>query len=263
MKGTNLAVVISSCDLYSDCWKPLFHSIHKYWPDCPYPIYLICNYKDSGDDSVIPIKVGEHLGWGSNTKHALDKIDADYILLIQEDYFMVRTMSSQAIEQHIAFCERNDVDYIRLEQPYRDSYSCPDNDNYCYDSLSLRYALCLQPAIWRKDVLHRLAIEGWTGWDYEAKIRSFVQKNDIRVNSYVIRSSLKLSLGYPIVNGTGIRKGIWTRAGYKFLEENGFYDEMKGRKVEGKFMSWCMHQHHPLLRIPCAIIIRIMQKIMK
>lgn len=61
--AANLAVVISSCDLYSDCWKPLFHSIHQYWSDCPYSIYLISNHKDSGDESIRTIKVGEHLGW--------------------------------------------------------------------------------------------------------------------------------------------------------------------------------------------------------
>ena len=78
--AANLAVVISSCDLYSDCWKPLFHSIHQYWSDCPYSIYLISNHKDSGDESIRTIKVGEHLGWGSNTKKALAEIHEEYTI---------------------------------------------------------------------------------------------------------------------------------------------------------------------------------------
>ena len=63
-----------------------------------------------------------------------------------------------------------------------------------------------------------------------------------------------------MVDGTGIRKGIWTREGYRYLIENGFNVEAAGRKVEGKFMSCCMKQHG-FFKIPARVIIRIMQKL--
>ena len=261
--AANLAIVISSCDLYSDCWKPLFHSIKKYWSDCPYPIYLICNEKDSDDEMVKAIKVGEHLGWGSNTEKALHHVNEEYVLYLQEDYFLGSPMSTQAVEDHVKFCIENNVDYIRLEAPYRDSSPWPTNGDYSVDSIDKKYALCLQPSIWKKSTLHKFCIEGWTGWDYEAKICQYVKDNNIDIKSVVVNSNRKPAIGFPMVEGTGIRKGIWTREGYKYLIENGFVSEANGRKVEGKFMSWCMRQHHPLLRIPCAVIIRIMQKCMK
>jgi hypothetical protein len=39
----NLAVIVVSCDLYSDVWKPFFTLFFKYWNDCPFPVYLTSN----------------------------------------------------------------------------------------------------------------------------------------------------------------------------------------------------------------------------
>ena len=259
--AANLAVVISSCDLYSDCWKPLFHSIHQYWSDCPYSIYLISNHKDSGDESIRTIKVGEHLGWGSNTKKALAEIHEEYILYLQEDYFLGAPMSTDAVEKHVHFCSDNNVDYIRLEAPYRDNLPIHGNIDYCEDPVAAKYAFSLQPSIWKKDSLHQFCIEGWTGWDYERNICDYIQKNKINIRGSVVNSKRKADIGFPMVDGTGIRKGIWTREGYRYLIENGFNVEAAGRKVEGKFMSCCMKQHG-FYKIPARVIIRIMQKFM-
>ena len=258
------ALVISSCDLYSDCWKPLFHSIHKYWPDCPYPIYLICNYMDSGDDSVIPIKVGEHLGWGSNTKKALSQIECDYLIYFQEDYFMNKPVNTECMKENLEYCVKNNVDYLRLMPPFKDKY--PYDDIYCIDKAVRRKtklrAMSLMACIWKKSTLDNLCIEGWTGWDFERKILAYIKERNIKINRLVVKSSMYSKFGLPVIGSTGIRKGIWTKEGYDYLVENGFILEAQGRKVEGKFMTWCRNQHQPLLRIPCAIMIRIMQKIM-
>ena len=34
------AILILSCDKFSDLWKPFFDLFWKYWPDCPYNVYL-------------------------------------------------------------------------------------------------------------------------------------------------------------------------------------------------------------------------------
>jgi len=52
-------VLIASCDAYSDAWAPFFALMKKYWPDCPYPIYLISNYQDPGICGVRPILLKE------------------------------------------------------------------------------------------------------------------------------------------------------------------------------------------------------------
>ena len=49
-KNSQYAVVVSSCDAYSDAWKPFFKLFFKYWSDCPFPIYLVTNTRE-------PIKI--------------------------------------------------------------------------------------------------------------------------------------------------------------------------------------------------------------
>ena len=256
----NVAIVVSSCDLYSDCWNPLFCSLNKNLIHCSLPIYLICNEKNELFDGVEDIRVGEHLGWGSNTKKALNQISAEYVLLIQEDYFLNKELTTDVLLSHVDYCREHCIDYLRLGEPFRDVYPT-DNPRYCKDPVGLKYSLCLQPAIWKKETLQRFTIDGWTGWDYERNINKYIVEQNININSAVINSSYSTKYGYNMVKGTGIRKGIWTQGGLRFLKENGFEEEIKGRGHEGKFLSAMMDvEDGSFLKLPARIIVRIIQK---
>lgn len=256
-------ILISTCDLYSDCWKPMLLSLKKYWPDCPYPIYFITNHKIVDDEIVKTITVGEHLGWGSNTKKALAQIDYDYFLYLQEDFFLNKPVNTEGVKENFEFCEKNEIDYLRVMAPFKDRYAY--NDKYCIDkevrTKTKLHAMNLMAVIWKKTALVKLCVEGWTGWDYERKVLDYIKDNNIKIKKLVIKSNENARLGIPVMDSTGIRKGVWTREGYDFLMENGFAKEANGRKVEGKFLTWCMNQKHPLLELPCAILIRIIQKL--
>ena len=39
-KSVSCAVVVCSCDKYSDLWDPYFELFKKFWADCPYPVFL-------------------------------------------------------------------------------------------------------------------------------------------------------------------------------------------------------------------------------
>lgn len=264
MQNPKFAVVISTCDVYSDCWKPMMLSFREHWPDCPYPIYMITNYKDCEDEGVITIKVGEHLGWGSNTRKALLKIDCDYLLYLQEDFFFNSDVNTHGIKEDFDFCVAEQVDYLRVMAPYKDDHPYRDSKSYCYDAnemLKLKeHAMNLMAVIWRKSALQNLCVEGWTGWDYERKVLNYIKRNNIEIKKLVIRSNEQKRLGIPVMDSTGIRKGVWTREGYEYLISKGFEKEAMGRKVEGKFLTWCMKQTHPLLQTPCAVMVRIIQK---
>ena len=83
-----VAIIVSSFDKYSTCWEPFAHGVSKYWPDCPYPIYLITNRKDFCIGQVTALKIGVDQGWASNLKFALEQINVDYIYLeIKYDFW--------------------------------------------------------------------------------------------------------------------------------------------------------------------------------
>ena len=52
------AVLILSCDKYADIWTTFFAFFFKYWPDCPFTIYLASNEKQFEHDRVVTIRKG-------------------------------------------------------------------------------------------------------------------------------------------------------------------------------------------------------------
>src|SRR5882724_5366514 len=83
------ALVISSCDAFSDVWEAYFTFLHKYWPDCPYRIYLLTDKKIYSDSRVTTLALGEYgTGWAPRIIDGLKRIPEKYVLYVQEDYLL-------------------------------------------------------------------------------------------------------------------------------------------------------------------------------
>ena len=263
MTQQDMVIIISSCDYYSDCWEPMAYSLNMYWEDCPFPIYLITNFKTPKLSGINIINVGEDKAWGNNLHRVIEQIPTQYILLLQEDYFLTSKVNTSAIKKHLEYCIKDDIDYLRLDIPFRDKLTT-SNPRYCLDPISKRYALCLQTAIWTHSTLLNLTQKDWTGWEYERNIHKYIRQNHISIKSRVLNSSYYPQEGLPITNGTAIRKGLWTVAGKNFLIENGFAKLITTRKEESLILHKLMIWHNvPFLRYPTGIIIRIIQKFIK
>lgn len=249
-------LLVSSCDYFSDCWEPFIHSFIKYWPDCKWPMYIISNNNDIPCPNGIQfIKVGEDKLFASNLKNAIKQIDSEYIIYLQEDYFLNMMVNNDAIEKHISYCIDHNIDYLRLGPPYLNGHII---DNiYIQNSLRQKYALCLQAAIWKKDSLEKLLIEGWSGWDFEYRIQDYAIKNGIDLNILSLRNNTK-NIGINYVTGTAVRKGKWTLSGYKFLANEGFSDLLSRRKVEG-YIFFHLQEANGLFKLPCRILVKLMK----
>lgn len=254
----NISIVVSSCDAFSDCWSPFIFSVHKFWPDIPCDVYIVSNHHSIEDDVVKFIKVGDDKGWASNLKKALSEIEADYILYLQEDYWLTKTVNTSKLLSQIEYCETKGVDYLRLNIPFSNHTKIDDQHAAC--SLGKdKYAICLQAAIWKKSTLEKLLIEGWSGWDYEAKACQYAIDNDIPIKAEVVLSDADDDLILHYVDGTAVRKGKWTRAGATFLRENGFEELHPKRKTEGWMISHLADwRNYPLLHYPTSGLIRLM-----
>src|SRR5271156_6162995 len=83
-----VSVLISSFDGYSFCWPAVCHGFDKYWPDCPYSIYLMSNTKDFPHERIQVLKVEGGKDWTARMFSALDQLQTPYILYFQEDYWI-------------------------------------------------------------------------------------------------------------------------------------------------------------------------------
>ena len=78
------AILLMTCEKYNKAWSPFFTLFNKYWPDCPYELYM---GTDKGNfPGVNILSPGKDLSWTSNCIYALNNIDADRIIFFQEDF---------------------------------------------------------------------------------------------------------------------------------------------------------------------------------
>jgi len=260
------AIVISSCDLFIDCWLPMIHSFHKYWTDCPYPIYFISNFKSLDDEGVIFIKVGKHKGFGANMKKALELIKADTIILFLEDYFLKETVVTKIIKNHVNHCEKYNIDFLKIDSCdviYRDSLR-RGSSFYCTNPINVKYSLNTAIAVWKRESLQSLCVEGFSAWNFERKGINHIKKNNLKINSETILSTSYEKQTIKKISGPGaVSKGRWTNEGVDYLRANGFSSLITMREVEGKFTRYLISFYTPnsLFWIPLGLLLRLIQKL--
>ena len=109
------AIVVPSCDNYEDSWGPFFGSFFKYWPDCPFPVYLITDNKIYPDQRVKTINLGIDHGWANNMKICQsEKITERFFLYFLEDVFLTKKVKTERILNLLAVLKKDRVSCLRL-----------------------------------------------------------------------------------------------------------------------------------------------------
>ena len=89
--NTKLAIVIPSCDNYSDLWEILVSQMKSNFIGIDYNIYIVCNSNHKKKISDINyLNIGIDQGWSSNFKEALKLIDEQYIFLWIDDLILLK-----------------------------------------------------------------------------------------------------------------------------------------------------------------------------
>ena len=116
----SVAIVISSCDAFFDAWRPFHSFLRKFWPDCPFPIFLITNELEISSPRIHAIAVGPDRGWSSNLIAALEQIAFPHILYFQEDYFLTEPVRNAQLAQDFAEAIRTDLcsEWSRVGQDF-------------------------------------------------------------------------------------------------------------------------------------------------
>lgn len=243
---SNVAIMITSCDAYKDCWKPMVFSLDKYWRDCEYPRFIVTNYDE---DKTLPntqfVKVGDDKrSWCTLAKRGLEAISADYIFFFQEDYWLARKVDNNAIKAHVQYMEDNAIDYLKITKDILRDKLRLGNTIYCDNPLDIRYSFNTAMAIWRVEKIKELLIEGWSGWEFERQIIPYVRKNHINVKSQCLYSKAIPEKGLTDIRGGAIVRGVWTDSAIAFLEENGMEYIIPKRDRMGKITKW-LYNHCP------------------
>jgi hypothetical protein len=237
----NIAVFISSCDKYSDLWNSFYALFFKYWPDCNLPIYHVSDsliFQDYRVNSICPSHAGTRYTWSGLNKWALQQIPEDYILLILDDYFIVRTVDFTLLSKYYEIVKQENACYLRLTPNPAPVSSFKHYSTIGILPKSVPWRTSTQIAIWKKEELINLLNENENPWEYE---RNSIQRADDRNGLYLSlmldnNSSVLLKnyhkAYYPIIHLNATNMGKWDRETLRFCKRNKIALNIKSREKE-------------------------------
>lgn len=231
MKIENTSILVVSCDRYRDLWQPFFTLFFRYWPNCPYDVYLCANEIPYEDARVKMILVGPDTSWSSNLKRCLERFPTDYLILFQEDFLFTKVVDSEKIKRFVKYLQARHAACLRLMPfPPADTMS---NDEHEVGEISkgVGYRVSLMAAIWDKAVLHNLLIEGESPWDFE---NHGSRRSDSMEMPFLCIDD-KDRKAWPIdYFGTAVVQGKWVRQAVKLCVREGIKIDERHRKIESR-----------------------------
>lgn len=219
------AVLVNTSDGYEDCWDPFFSLFKRYWPDHSGPIYLNTEHSDYRHSAldVVPLKSAVGAGdtdWSSCLQRALCSIPSEFVLYLQEDYFLRSQVNGELVRKLAeVLSSSSEIDCIHLTH-YGARHGIERSSARSTVERVSRfgtYRMSLQAALWRKSALSNVLVSGESAWMCEllGTVRCW-RRN--RPQVYKIASGLDSPLDYVT---TGVMKGKWNAEVVPLFEDNG------------------------------------------
>lgn len=220
--NSNLAILVVTCDKYSDLWPIFFELKRKYWRNCEYKTYIGSNYKICDEDGVETICIGNDISWADNVKKMLEYIKEDYVLMLLEDFFIDRDIDALMIKKLVQYTCDNKIDCLRLEPAPGPVRLFERHLKLGYIRPGMPYYVSTQPAIWNKKVLISLLRKGFSAWDFE-------QKNS--ADSCKMNYKFVGVRDYVFHHKNGVERGKYYKSTAKFLKQQNIKADIKKRGV--------------------------------
>lgn len=224
----NIAVVVLSCDNYADIWEPFFTLFFKYWPDCPYPVYLVSETLNYNDPRINIIINHKKTDWSSNLFEALNKLHENYAIILMEDYFLQKKVDTKRIEDLFHYMKSRHAGCLRIYPNPGPDILCEDNPTVGVISKGREYRLSLQAAIWKKETILALLKKGETAWDFE--INGTIRTNELNIPFLSVLKDGNHPIDYYC---TAIVRCKWEKEAVELCEKEGINIEksLKKRKI--------------------------------
>ena len=220
----DMAILVSSCDAYSDAWKPYFESFFAMWPDCPFQIYLLSETKEYFDARLTVLHTREQ-SWSRVVRTAFETIPHPYVLYVQEDYFLTERVSTSEILRLLDMVKKEHAACMRLYPSPKPDCSYKNYSDIGSISRGRPYRLSLQATMWDKKIFHDLIKEGESPW--QAELEGSARTSQL---SQEFLSVKKISVFKYIC--TGIIRGKWTYDALNFFKEKNMHVDLTLREVE-------------------------------
>lgn len=237
----DVSLLVVSCDAYQDLWHPYFHCLFKYWPDCPYPIFLGSNSLAYPDSRIKSIQIGPDLDYSSNLLAMLDRIETPWLILWIEDLLLTSPINTARLLNLIAIAQSHHVGYLKLAAVTPWAFTDDKTQEMGPVPKGIKYRATIGLALWNKNVLIRLLRSGESAWEFE---RNASTRSNSFVESFYCLSA-NVSSNPPIQYVNAVRKGRWILGTLSFLTKEGFGDCILNRPKQS-FWSYLYERMYVL-----------------
>ena len=221
------ALLVVSFDRYSDLWPLWFHYFFKYWPDCPYKVYLGSTSKTFDDARVTPLAIGEDRDYSSNLLRMLEGIPEEWVLVWLDDLLVTRRVDDAHLQEQVGEAQAQNAAYMKpIDWP--PLAHATGGAELAPLPPGIRYRISLTVALWQKRVLQQILRPGESAWQIERDGSARTSAIGQPFLSLTTRSRSRAPL--QIVNG--VIKGQWTRRAARMLRRDGFVEALAGREIQ-------------------------------
>lgn len=216
-----LAIVVSSCDRYQGIWPAFFELFRRFWPECPYPVYLGSNTVTCAEPGVTTVLAGPDVGWSETNRAFIEQVPAEYILWFLDDFLLCEEVDGERVAHMLAEAVALEADYLRMRPSPPPDEEVPGHPDIGRLAEEADYRCSLGVAIWRRDTFLELLRDGESPWAFEtqASLRSRTRPGFYSVKEQVITRL------------NALEKGEWLRSGLPFLRSAGIDPEASGIPV--------------------------------
>lgn len=225
----NFAILINTTDSFDDCWIPFFILFKKYWHNYEGKLYLNTEIKQFSylDLNIISIQNNinnpkKSITWSDCLLRALDAVDYEIILYMQEDYFIKDHVKNDLVEKYVKLISDNsEIDCIHLtDQGVLNDIKCEFYEGLYNVIPNQRYLVSCQAALWRKKSLKSILRNYENAWQFEefgSKRASKMGLNILGVDKNWIRLNEFEIIPYLF---TGIIQGRWYEPVVELFKQN-------------------------------------------
>lgn len=216
MTTDDLAILVNTCDAYSDVWVPFAECFRAFWPGCQYRVYFNTDKKTErrlplAAQYIVSESTAGTNGWGQRLAHALKQIESDYVLNLFDDYLFNSPVDAEEIARVRKIMAANDAIaafYFSdvIEEKSRQVYF----DRYAKVKQFADYKVNSAPGLWRKEDLLRVTgtkDNPWA-WEYFGSYRTYFSSKEF----YCVKNAAAEPIRYNYRLGGAIHRGKWVRS---------------------------------------------------
>lgn len=165
---SDCALLVMSCDAYEDLWRPFFTLLTRYWPDCPFPVYIGAEQKTWPDTRVTTLQseVGGR-NWSGRLLDYLQQLRQSHVIIMLDDFFLRKSVQTLDVYHCLMFARATEALQVRLI-PLPGPTVRVTGEKMIGECVSgVPYRLNTQAAIWGRTKLIELLRAGESIWEFE------------------------------------------------------------------------------------------------